>query len=816
MQRFPRVALGILAFLPLHLLAEDIVLREGVAVVLGGRMARAPFRTDPVEARVVAGTWTPPSPGEVLGYPGGTHRVWERVTAKPDGAFEHPAMRGGYVYVPFVSDRDRILLLQASGHSMAYVNGEPRAGDIYRNGSVSLPVAFKAGTNHLLFATGRGALSVKLAEPEPIAIDPRDPTLPDLVRGVRNDTYGAVLLVNARPWPLDGLVLRAVPEGGKATETPVPTLPPLGTFKAPFRILHPGKSATHDVPIQLALKLGRSNLAMRTFRLALLPPEATRRETFISEIDGSVQYYGFVPARPMPGAGGRPGLVLSTHGAGVEGIGQAACYAPKTSLHVAAPTNRRPFGFDWEDWGRRDAIEVLDRVQRVHGTEPSRTYLTGHSMGGHGAWQLGATYPDRFAALAPSAGWISFASYGGGRRAAPSNDVQRLLLRAWASSDTLAMATNYTHHGIYILHGDADDNVPVSEARTMREVLGTFHRDFAWHEQPGAGHWWGNQCLDWPPLFDLFDRRRIPAPPEVRRLRFVTVNPGVSATCHWATVEAQLHPLAPSRIDVEWDAAGRRFHGTTENVARLALHLGKLPPGGPPLVVLDGQSVTNLVPDGSLGTVRMARDGNGWAPTRPAPSSHKGPHRAGPFKEAFAHRMLLVHATGGTPEENAWALAKARFDSESFWYRGNASLEVIPDTAFDPVRHRDRGVILYGNADTHRAWKALLSDSPVQVRRGKVLLGGREIPGDHLACLFLRPRPDSPVASVGVVSGTGPEGMRLCDRVPYLMAGVALPDVTVFGPETLTHGTAGVRVTGFFGNDWSVERGEMAWADAPR
>ena len=299
-------------------------------------------------------------------------------------------------------------------------------------------------------------------------------------------------------------------------------------------------------------------------------------------------------------------------------------------------------------------------------------------------------------------------------------------------------------------------------------------------------------------------------------MRFVTVNPGVSATCHWATVEAQLHPLAPSRIDVEWDAAGRRFHGTTENVARLALHLGKLPPGGPPLVVLDGQSVTNLVPDGSLGTVRMARDGNGWAPTRPAPSSHKGPHRAGPFKEAFAHRMLLVHATGGTPEENAWALAKARFDSESFWYRGNASLEVIPDTAFDPVRHRDRGVILYGNADTHRAWKALLSDSPVQVRRGKVLLGGREIPGDHLACLFLRPRPDSPVASVGVVSGTGPEGMRLCDRVPYLMAGVALPDVTVFGPETLTHGTAGVRVTGFFGNDWSVERGEMAWADAPR
>ncbi|MEI6343296.1 MAG: prolyl oligopeptidase family serine peptidase [Verrucomicrobiota bacterium] len=809
-------------FLPLSALAEDIILRDGFAVALGGRMARAPFRTDPVEARIVAGLWRPPTAGDVVELPGGTNRVWEHVTAKADGTFEHPALRGGYIQVPFVSDRDRILLLQASGHSMAYVNGEPRAGDIYRNGSVSLPIAIKAGTNDLLFATGRGALSIRLAEPEPIAIDPRDPTLPDLVRGRRNDAAAAVLVVNASQEPLSGLVLRATPEGGTATESPVPTLPPLGVHKTPFRVLHPGKSRTNLVALDLSLQRGRTTLAQRTFKLGLVSPEATRRETFVSEIDGSVQYYGFVPSRPMPGDEGRPGLVLSTHGAGVEGMGQAACYAPKTRLHIAAPTNRRPFGFDWEDWGRRDAIEVLDRVQRLYETDPSRTYLTGHSMGGHGTWQLGATYPDRFAALAPSAGWISFASYGGGRRAAPSNEVQRLIQRAWTPSDTLALATNYTHHGIYILHGDADDNVPVTEARTMREVLGTFHRDFAWHEQPGAGHWWGNQCLDWPPIFDLFARRRIPSPHEVRRLRFVTANPGVSARCQWASIEAQVHALSPSRVDLEWDAPSRRIVGTTENVARLALHLDVLPPGAAPTVSLDGQVLTNLPAPPTTGSkatptpVWLERSTGAWTVAGPSPRVHKGPHRAGPFKEAFAHRILLLYATGGTAAENAWALAKARFDSESFWYRGNASLEVLPDTAFDPRRHKDRGVILYGNADTHAAWRLLLADSPVQVRRGSVRMGGREVRGDQLACLFLRPRPDSDTASVGVVSGTGLEGMRLCDRVPYFMAGVALPDVTVFGPETLSRGTAGVRATGYFGNDWSVERGEFAWSDEPR
>jgi hypothetical protein len=29
----------------------------------------------------------------------------------------------------------------------------------------------------------------------------------------------------------------------------------------------------------------------------------------------------------------------------------------------------------------------------------------------------------------------------------------------------------------------------------------------------------------------------------------------------------------------------------------------------------------------------------------------------------------------------------------------------------------------------------------------------------------------------------------------------------------LTEGSAGIRVAGFFGLDWSVERGEFAWRD---
>ena len=56
-------------------------------------------------------------------------------------------------------------------------------------------------------------------------------------------------------------------------------------------------------------------------------------------------------------------------------------------------------------------VVVLDQVTKSLAFDPTRVYLTGHSMGGHGTWILGSTYPDRFGAIGPSAGWISFWSY---------------------------------------------------------------------------------------------------------------------------------------------------------------------------------------------------------------------------------------------------------------------------------------------------------------------------------------------------------------------------------------------------------------------
>ncbi|HEY1861511.1 MAG TPA: prolyl oligopeptidase family serine peptidase, partial [Gemmataceae bacterium] len=542
-------------------------------------------------------------------------------------------------------------------------------------------------------------------------------------------------------------------------------------------------------------------------------PDQSYKRTFVSSIDGSVQYYAVQPARPEKNDEAPLALFLTLHGASVEALGQADAYRGKSWGHIVAPTNRRPYGFDWEDWGRLDAMEVLELAQKELKTDPLRTYLTGHSMGGHGTWQVGATFPDRFAAIAPSAGWISFWSYAGGHRPDKPTEMEAMLLRAVAASDTLTLARNYAQYGVYVLHGDADDNVPVAQAREMRKVLGGFHPDFVYYERPGAGHWWGGECVDWPPLFEFLGRHKLTPIENVRHVDFVTASPGVSSRSQWAEIEAQIHALQPSSVKLSVDPDKRRFSGTSENVARLALNLAPLKPDQQFEVELNGQKIEKIDwPAKSSRLLLKLDSGKSWNVLSESKAAWKGPHRYGPFKDAFRNRMLFVYGTVGAKEENDWAFAKARYDAETFWYRGNGAVDVVADVDFDADKDRDRGVILYGHADSNAAWKTLLGESPVQVHRGSVQVGDRTESADNLACLFLRPRPGSDKASVGVVTGTGINGLRLTDRMPYFVSGCGYPDCIVLGPDVLERGAEGVRVAGFFGMDWRVESGEFVWA----
>lgn len=789
----------------------------------GGPGGRSVLRVDPVQARVVAGSFAPPRAGETVAWPGGASRTWEPVTPGPEGQIDHPAARGGYVHATVAAAADAVAILEARGHGVVLVNGEPRPGDPYDQGDLRLPVQLREGSNALLFQGGRGTLRVRLVSPRaPLALDLADATWPDLLAGDAEPAWAALPLLNATGQPTVGLVLEVHREGAEPIRTALPVVPALSARKVPFR-LPPAAGLDAGTECEVSLRLRREGdpadrepLDRLVARLRVRRPDEPHRRTFVSRMDGSVQFYAVRPALPLAPDDPPPSLVLTLHGAGVDALGQVEAYGPRSWAHLVAPTNRRPFGFDWEGPGRQDALEVLEEAQRHLRHDPARVYLTGHSMGGHGTWNLGTTDPDRFAAIAPSAGWISFNTYSAGRRRGEAPDPFRALLERAGGSDPSALATNLADLGVYILHGDADDNVPASEARAMADRLGSFHHDWQLHLQPGAGHWWdaspepGADCVDWAPAFDLFARHVRPDPRAVRAVDFATINPADSSRRHWAEVLQQQRPLGLSRIQLLLQPSLHRISGRTENVARLALDLSPLRPGEPVRVALDGQPDLKIDDPDASGRLVLARGGDGtWTASDHPDPSQKSPLRGGPFRRVLDGRFLIVYGTHGDAAENARLAAKARFDAETWRYRGNGSLDVLPDTAFDPVAEPDRNVVLIGNATTNAAWAALLEASPVQVIPGAVRLGtDRSLAGDNLACLLLRPRPHSERALVAAVAGTGPIGTRLADRLPYFQSGVAVPDLLVIDPTILDGDERGLRAVAYFGNDWSLEPGE--------
>jgi pimeloyl-ACP methyl ester carboxylesterase len=794
--------------------SKDVSFGDALIVAPAGRGGRVAVPIDPIGAQIAAGTWQSPKAGDKLSIADNRSRTWEKFSPGKDGSYQSRKLAGGSAFFTVQSQQERVMMLAASGHTMVWVNGEPRVGDPYSNGSVQAPIELKKGSNEFLFAVGRGQLHAKLTPPRSnLFFNTADITAPDLIVGQNYTGWAAMPVINATTEWQTGFVISAALPGGELQRTSLPALPPLSISKVPFQIAGLASTSTDKLSLKLELQQANGSDKSRSadqteIHLRVLKPEQTYKRTFRSKIDGSVQYYAVVPAGPSKET---PGLTLTLHGAGVEGLGQAACFTPKPWTHVVAATNRRPYGFDWEDWGRLDALEVLDDAMHQLKVDPHRVWLTGHSMGGHGTWQLGVTYPDKFAAIGPSAGWISMMSYAGVSRPEHPDALVELFQRAVSPADTLALVKNLAPLGVYILHGDQDDNVPVEQARTMRKVLADFHADWDYHERLGAGHWWGNACVDWPEMFDFFSRRSLTENGQVRHVEFATASPAVSAECHWALIETQQKFFKLSSIKLTQDPDKRSFAGKTENVACLAFDVRHLKPGAPLSIELDGQRLADVPWPRDATKIWLYRDGDKWRVSEKPSTDTKSPARSGPFRDAFRNGVILVVGTKGSAEENAWALHKARFDSESFWYRGNGFIRIVTDQMFDPAKDRDRNVVLYGNADTNAAWTALLEKSPVQVQSGSVLIGGRASKGDNLGCLFIHPRPGSDVASVGAVCGTGIKGMRLTDRLPFFVSGVGYPDCVLLGPDALTKGLAGVKAAGFFGNDWSVEHGEFVW-----
>ncbi len=491
------------------------------------------------------------------------------------------------------------------------------------------------------------------------------------------------------------------------------------------------------------------------------------KRTFISEIDSSCQYYAVLFPRDY-----NPektyALIFSLHGAGVEAYGLAGAYSPLDWAFVACPTNRRPFGFDWQDWGRLDAMEVLSEVIKNFPVDTNHICLTGHSMGGHGTWHVGVTHFDRFACMAPGAGWITFQLYIPWflRRdeifAPPSIHVIRR--RALYPDNTISYIDNLLHVPVYIIHGEMDDNVPPYHGRTFYRELSRLGYKVIYHEFPGKKHWWKG-CVDFPEVLDFFKNARRNPYPEHVIFHFSDLQNNSRA--YWIRVHAQEIPFEDSRMEAE--VLRDRIEVKTKNIKSFTLKLHESIWRNK--VVVDGKEFK--IKEREISFVKKGRK---WR------KGKEEDRYRGPIKRAYYSPFILVYGTGKYGE-----IAREQAMLQSFvWYRrANGYTRVLPDTLVTKDMLKKYNLILFGGPVTNKIVKRFEKKLPVRFRKDE-------------AYVFVWKNPENPEKLVLVYAGGTEELQRLATFFHPLYSGSGLPDYVIFDERVKLYGFGGVKEAGFF------------------
>ncbi|MYA29369.1 MAG: hypothetical protein F4Z24_08890 [Nitrospira sp. SB0666_bin_27] len=314
-------------------------------------------------------------------------------------------------------------------------------------------------------------------------------------------------------------------------------------------LVHPRANLRH---VNGLLRAGRTYEASP---VGMLPSQPVR-------VRGKTFSYGlFVPPAYDPDVA-LP-LVVCLHGAGFTGDSYLERWATRLGgwSILACPTTMA--GTWWTRPSEELVLATIEAVRAHYRIDPDRIYLTGMSNGGIGAWIIGMHHAPRFAAVSPMASGI--------------DDVLFPFLE------------NLRHTSLYVIHGAADQIMPVWLSRNATNELARLgiaytYREHEWTHPHAGGHFFPRQEL--PALVEWFRKQyRDPYPRSLTVVRdashltdFGWVR--IDATDRIAMFSEQLidqhgdliknHVYAKLAVDVR---AGNHIEVNTERVRRYTLFL---------------------------------------------------------------------------------------------------------------------------------------------------------------------------------------------------------------------------------------------------
>jgi hypothetical protein len=531
---------------------------------------------------------------------------------------------------------------------------------------------------------------------------------------------------------------------------------------------------------------------------------------YTSGIDGSLQPYGvWIPSPYNPNVP-HP-VVLHLHGYGGRASTSFSSFqtswANSHGWILVNADGRREWS-NYDHVGEMDLYEIIANLKaRGYNVDDNRLYLTGASMGGHGSYREAFRHPDRWAAVAPGAGWTDYRNFfpqyyehasNIGRASyfqapPPFNilapyyvDPAREAILETASS--LWQVENAMWLPLYIMYDTGDTTNPSMNATNVIDKMNEF--GYSDHLQVTVGTGGHTASYNLTNVYNFFlGKTRVVDPPEV----VYTTNSLQYNQAYWVQLDrfsesnkwARLHAeiVAPNTIEVETDYLVQFTLFLNDNLVDM---------NSPVEVTIDSLSTLTVTPAPSVTFYASLDDANqvaGWSTSDALPGGLvKKEGLSGPIADALLSKFLIVYGTSGTAQETAANLRSAQemavewnnafilnwqsgsrvqsghesdwwvpYNTYPYYYFTGAPRSPttsqqtivwpVADTAVTAQDMADYNLILYGEPDDNAVIAQIAGDLPFQLSAGRIQVQDRvytDQPGKPLDYSFIYPNPLNP------------------------------------------------------------------------
>ncbi len=440
-----------------------------------------------------------------------------------------------------------------------------------------------------------------------------------------------------------------------------------------------------------------------------------------SNIDDSAQPYGVVIPKNFDFKQKLP-LYIWLHGRGDkatdlhfihERMSKPGQIMPPNAIVVHA-FGRQCVGF--KNAGEADVMEVRHHAEQQYPIDPARRVLIGFSMGGAGAWHVGAHYAHMFRVIAPGAGFAETAQYTKLKKEDyPPWYEQKL----WGQNDTPAYVRNLFNSEVIAYSSELDRQIQA--ARVMEEAYKSEGQTLTHLIGPKTEHKYEPKTLTML-LAKIDEALKSPpsGPPSKVSLQTRTL---AYPTQYWVQVEQLEEHWRDTRVD--GTLAKSRFEIRTENVARLLLIIPQnvQDASGKVQIKIDGQELMfSRENRDSLDFCTLLKSGSKWgfaekgAPLLISNQRIKRTDLQGPIDDAFCRRFLVVTPSGQS--RNARFQAWQEFELAHFRnrWRGLMRGDFLEkrDVEVNPEDIRDCNLVLWGDEDSNSIIKKIAPSLPFQ------------------------------------------------------------------------------------------------------